>query len=306
MPLLSRAFEGFDGLLLSGGTHAGLPGLVGTIAGSAQLRAVGYLPVGVPHAEGYSDFRVTEGEHDFTVREPLAMWSDILAAGLEARSVHLVACPGGQLTYAEILLARALGARIAWLDPAAELPLPLDDLLPFGAEGVLELPADAMTIRAFLRRSELPDTMSTETQEKIARCLHNEYRLAQYKRKVTGDPALEHWDRLSPYLRQSNTAQANDIPNKLDVVGKRLVEAGQPLMLTGEEIERLAEIEHGRYNVERLDAGWQLGERHLRRLTSPHLKSWIDLGHDVQDYDREAVTNIAVALEDVGWGVTDA
>ena len=45
------------------------------------------------------------------------MWTDILAAGISPADVSLVACPGGPITRAEILLARALGARVGWLDP---------------------------------------------------------------------------------------------------------------------------------------------------------------------------------------------
>jgi hypothetical protein len=302
--LLRPALDGYDGVVLSGGTSAGLPGIVGTIAGELHLGSVGYLPEGQPRGEGYADFCETHGGKEFTILEPLAMWSHIFAAGLDAKSVHLVACPGGPLTYAEILLARALGARTAWLDPAAELRLPLDDLLPLGADGLLEIPADAMTVRAFLHHTRAPD----ELREPMARFIHSRYRLAQLKpnRKTANDPALLPWDRLSPSLKESDFAQADDIPNKLAMIGKRLVKGGRPLELTADQIELLAEVEHGRYNVERLEAGWRSGDRHIRRLTSPHLKPWKDLDHDVQEYDREAVRDIHVALQDVGWGVTDA
>ncbi len=301
--LLRPALAGYDGVLLSGGTSAGLPGIVGLMADELQVRAVGYLPEGRPRCPGYTDFWETRGATEFTILEPLAMWSHILAAGLDAHGVQVVACPGGPLTYAELLLARAMGARIAWLDPAAELSLPLDDLLPLGAGGVLEIPPDAMTIRAFLHRTRAPD----EVREPIARFIHSEYRLAQLKpnRKTANDPALLPWDRLSPSLKASDFAQADDIPNKLAMVGKRLVKGGPPLELTAEQVEVLAEVEHGRFNVERLEAGWRSGDRHLRRLTSPHLKPWRDLDHEVQEYDREAIRNIRIALDDVGWGVVD-
>jgi predicted Rossmann-fold nucleotide-binding protein len=302
--LLGRALDDFDGVLLSGGTPVGLSGVVGTVAGRLGLRAIGYLPTGATRDHGYTEFRETPDSNEFTVLEPLAMWTDIFAAGIAPVDVRLLVCPGGPLTYAEILLARALGARIGWLDPAAELPLPLDDVLPFGAEDVVELPADAMTIRCFLRQTRAPD----EIREGIARLIHNEYRIVQQKpnRKASDDPALAPWDRLTPALKASNFAQADDIPNKLAIVGKRLAKGGHPLELSGEQIELLAEVEHGRFNVERLTAGWRRGDRHIRRLTSPHLKPWRDLTDDIREYDREAVRNIALALEDTGWGVVDA
>jgi hypothetical protein len=302
--LLRPALDDYEGVLLSGGTPSGLPGIVGMLAGELSLRAVGYLPTGGQRGKGYTEFCETNGSTEFTVLEPLAMWSHILAAGLDAKSVRLIACPGGALTYAEILLARALGAQIAWVDPTAELSLPLDDLLPLGAEKILELPADAMTIRAFLHQTRAPE----EIRERLARFMHNEYRISQLKpnRKVADDPALAPWDRLPAALKESDFAQVDDIPNKLAIVGKRLAKGGRTLALTEDQIERLAEVEHGRYNVERLMAGWRLGDRHIRRLTSPHLKPWHDLTYEIQEYDREAVRNIGTALEDQGWGVADA
>jgi len=90
------------------------------------------------------------GATDFSVREPLAMWTDILGAGIAIEDTRVVVCPGGEITILELLLARALGAAVAWLDPAGESDIPLHDLLPDGDEGVLALPADAPALRAFL------------------------------------------------------------------------------------------------------------------------------------------------------------
>ena len=302
--LLRPALGGYDGVLLSGGTQSGLPGIVGMLARQLSLRAVGYLPTGSPRGEGYSELRETVGSTQFSLLEPLAMWTDIFATQIDAANVRLIACPGGGLTYSEMLLARALGAQLAWLDPAAELSLPLGDLLPLGSGGFLELPSDAMTIRAFLHHTSAPE----EIREELARFVHSQYRIAQLKpnRKAIDDPALAHWDRLPATLKESDYAQVDDIPNKLAIVGMQLIKGGNPLVLTEEQIEYLAEVEHGRYNVERLRAGWRLGDRHIRRLTSPHLKPWKALTHDVQDYDREAVRNIATGLGDLGWGVKDA
>jgi hypothetical protein len=302
--LLRPALDGYDGVLLSGGTGSGLPGIVGTLAHQLSLRAIGYLPTGGPPGEGYSELRETAESTEFSVLEPLGMWTDIFAARIDPANVRFIACPGGGLTYSEMLLARALGAQVAWLDPGAELSLPLGDLLPLGSGGILELPADAMTIRAFLHHTTAP----AETREELARFVHSQYRVAQLKpnRKLIDDPALVHWDRLPAALKESDYAQVDDIPNKLAIVGLKLIEGGRPLVLTDEQIEHLAEVEHGRYNVERLTAGWRLGDRHIRRLTSPHLKPWKSLTYDIQEYDREAVRNIGTALLDLGWGVTDA
>jgi hypothetical protein len=305
--LLTRALKHYDGLILTGGTTVGLPGAARAAARAAGLTIIGYAPSGYGEAGPgvvlrHTDVSGVGGETGpFSERDPLAMWEDILASGFNAANVRLVAFPGGEITRSEIVLARTLGAKVVWLDPSSESELGLDDDLPLGAEGVLELPPDAMTLRAFLAWPlDLPEGWPTEA---IARYLHNDYREKHRDTKPPGDPALAPWESLLPALQRSNRAAAVDIPNKLGVIGRRAVKGGSRLRLTAEEIELLAELEHGRYNYERLSAGWQLGERQILRLINPSLKPWDELGDKVKQWDRDSVMNIDPALEQAGWGV---
>ena len=150
--LLLSALEGFDGTIISGGTCVGVPGVVGRVSRVLDLTAIGYVPEGHGDAALYSELRHTPGATDFSVREPLAMWADILGAGIAIVDTRVVVCPGGEITIQELLLARALGAAVAWLDPAGESATPLADLLPDGDKDVLALPADARAVRDFLDR----------------------------------------------------------------------------------------------------------------------------------------------------------
>ena len=231
----------------------------------------------------------------------LRIWDDLVKEGIDAEEVPVIACPGEDHPTAEILLARAMEARVAWLDPAAEADAVLADTLPMGADGVLELPPDAMTLRALFRWTRAPE----EIREELARCLHADYRRKQRRRKPAGDPALAPWERLLPALQRSNLHQADDIPNKLALIGKRLAKPGGRLQLGDEEVETLAEVEHGRYVLERLTSGWQLGERNVSRLESHDLVPWDELDEKTKDYDREAVRNLDSALAAVRWGVAD-
>jgi len=304
-PMLLRALAGYDGVILSGGSAAGMPGLIGSAARALALHAICYVPAGRGDRVLDPTLRETTGASDFSVREPVAMWCDILDAGIRVEDVRVVACPGGPITQAEILLARALGAPVAWLDPASETATTLDDALVFGAGGVLELPADTMTLRAFFRWSAAPEDISFELRESVAKYVHADYRRRQRGRKQPGDAALAPWDQLLPALQRSNLDQAGDIPNKLAVIGKRLDRSGERLQLDEEQIELLAELEHGRWNLERLRGGWQLGERAVTRLVTSYLKPWTELDDEAKEFDREAVRNIAPALADAGWGVLE-
>ena len=301
-PLLGRALDGLPGILISGGTAVGMPGLAGRVARRLGLTLIGYVPAGQGDTELYAELRETPDASDFSLAEPLAMWTDLLSGPITPEQVSLLACPGGTITVQEILLARALGARVAFIDPAGDATASLDDTLVLGAGGVVELPSDAMTVRAFLRPSRVPG----ELREQIARHLHREYRRRQRARKDSGDPSLAPWDELLPALKDSNRAQADDIPNKLALIGRRLIPAGAALVLTATEIELLAEVEHGRWNAERLADGWRAGQRQAEHRTSPNLRAWAELPDDVRAWDREAVADLPAALADTGWGVADA
>ena len=145
-------------------------------------------------------------------------------AGRSPAEVTLLACPGGAITCAGDRARAGARRRIGWLDPADQSPAPLDDLLVLGAGGVVPLPPDAMTIRAFV----MPSTLEDGLRDVIARSLHEDYRRHQLWRKPAGDLSLARWEELPDSLRASNLALAADIPNKLALVGLRLTRPGEP------------------------------------------------------------------------------
>jgi len=302
--LLTQALLGYDGVLLSGGTSSGLPGIVGEVARQRGIRAVGYAPEGQGDPGIYPELRHTPGSTVFTVLEPLHMWRDIIAANISPQSVRLLAFPGGAITRQEVLLARAIGAEVAWIDPTSEVAETLDDQFPLGAGGVLELPVDAMTARAFLMSK--PSGDETGLVESLAISSHNAYRRKQHKRKAPTDPAIAPWDTLVWSFKRSSLDQAADIPNKLALIGKQIAPpgGGEPLALSQDDIELLAEVEHGRWNVERLSSGWRLGDkRDVVRKLHTDLVPWRDLPEDIRDYDREHAANIPSALRAANLGV---
>jgi hypothetical protein len=299
-----QALRGFDGVVLSGGTASGVSGVIAAAANGYDVPLVGYVPGGEGDRGLYATLRETDGT-EFSELEPLMMWTDILAAGISPEQVSLVACPGGPITRAEILLARALGATVAWLDPEGETPIALDDDLPGGAQDVLELPPDSMSIRAVISRTKLEDTA---LRDHIAKLTHAQYRSQQPPERLERDPACATWDRLLPVFRASNRAQADDIPNKLALLGlrvERLDAGGRPLRLTEPQAQQLAEMEHGRYVFDRLEAGWRHGDRDANRGRSPYFVPWTELTEAERYWDVSAVETIAGALQSFGYGVTE-
>lgn len=299
--LLRVALYRYEGVVLSGGSSAGVPAIVGDVCQELCLshHLVGYTPPGRGDPGRYPVLRETEGAVEFSVDEPLAMWADILGSGIPLENVRVLVFPGGGIVTEELLLARALRARVAFIDPGKDLSASLDYLLPLGSKGVLELPADPMSARAFVQWSQLPPGLA----DAIGRFVHSRYRAKSRGKRVPTDPALVPWDDLPTHLKQSNLAQANDIPNKLALVGMRLAQPGQPLVLSQEQRDLLAEAEHGRWNLERLSTGWQSGQRQMSRSLTPYLVPWAQLDEAVRAFDFDAVDDIAPALAEAGWGV---
>jgi len=171
---------------------------------------------------------------------------------------------------------------------------------------LLHLPADAMTIGAFVGSARPP--MGPDIRENIARAIHENYRATRARSHLTDDPALVSWDKLSDYLKESNLQQADDISNKLRTVGCTAVSVTggkvAKMKFTDDEIEVMAEMEHARWNVERLLGGWKRGEkRDVVKKVSPYLVSWEELPEDVKELDRQTVRKIPQFLAKVGLEV---
>jgi hypothetical protein len=66
----------------------------------------------------------------------------------------------------------------------------------------------------------------------------------------------------------------------------------------------MAELEHGRWNVERLRDGWRYGkQRDDSRKTHDCLVSWQELSDDIKRYDRNAVRAFPETLAKAGLEV---
>jgi len=258
--------------------------------GSAQARVADDEGVTLRHADG-----------DDPRRCALAIWRTIVAAGRDPATVRVVALPGASSE--EILIARALGAAVGRVETTTASDLSRD--LLGGGVAIVPLPDDRMTVRAFLRRSSWPREIGDP--ERIAEGLHRRYVHRHRGRKPAGDPVLQPWDALSDWLRNSNRALVDDIPDKLASLGLRLACPGEEpggavdvLEVVEENLELLAEQEHGRFNAERLTSGWTSGVRDPARFMSPHLKPWDKIDEEAKEYDREVLHDVFTAMTEAG------
>lgn len=76
------------------------------------------------------------------------------------------------------------------------------------------------------------------------------------------------------------------------------------MRFTKREVEMMAEMEHGRWNAERLSAGWKWGkEKDANKKVSPYLVSWSELPEKQKVWDRNMVRGIPEYLAAVGLEV---
>jgi len=70
------------------------------------------------------------------------------------------------------------------------------------------------------------------------------------------------------------------------------------------EIEKMAVMEHGRWIVERLRAGWRYGpHRRPKEKMSPYLTPWNELPDEVKEYDRIVIREYPEVLAKAGLEV---
>jgi ppGpp synthetase/RelA/SpoT-type nucleotidyltranferase len=114
---LIEAFNDYKGTLISGGTKAGISGIVGEIQEKYpdKIRTIGYVPSHIPaHVEldkRYSSIHLTKGK-DFSIMEPLHYWYDIMKSGIEPNKIKLIGINGGDISAFEFVAAIVFGAQV--------------------------------------------------------------------------------------------------------------------------------------------------------------------------------------------------
>jgi hypothetical protein len=307
-PQFENAFRDFRGTVISGGTVAGISGLVGGLkdAYPGRITTVGYVPKYLPSGvilDNRYDKRVETKGTDFSPLQPLQNWIDILAAGIAPASVRLLGINGGNISAFEYRLAAALGARVGLLRGSEGKADELIKSRELGTLG-LSLPDDPYTLRLFIGPAasiSLPE----DDRDRLGRYIHDRYRAEKQKQSKPHEPSMADWPALSEPLKESNRQQADNHQELLRAAGMKAEAAGEGecelIRFSPEEIERMAEIEHARWNVERLLGGTTYGpDRDDKKGIHPSLVSWADLPDDVREWDRRAVRDIPEVLKKVG------
>jgi len=323
-PHLLRGCDGLSFWLICGGTTAGISGLAGDLAESSRgkITGVGYLPHHLPRGidedktPARCKFRMSSSGSDFSPMEPLQGWTDLVSAGINTARVKVIAFAVGKIARSEIAMALALGARVGVIEDVA-LPKERQFLDPAWQShpNLIRLPMDAMTLRAFLVVDDLPLSQGARVKwEKAARKAHEEYVASATPR----DPSLKRWEELDDSLKLSNYHQVAYWEQMLREHGiglGPLTDADKTheppkmeTMIDEDTIKKLAEMEHGRWNVERLLRGWRYAKtKDIPQKLNPCLAPWPEIskvnGTNFQEYDLDAIRKLPTKFREVGLEV---
>ena len=321
--ILQEAFQAFSGTIVSGGTTAGVSGMVGRLRPSPgrRLRKVAYLPKGRSLPRGDKrcetyEIRPSPGE-DYNAAGVLRAWADILLQGIEPGCVRILGIDGGVLTEFELRLALALGAVVGVAeDSGRAVKTLLEDRSACRPEGFVPLPPDAATWAAFIRGASPELDRLTDKQVKpAARYVHDQFRKDCLNNPEKHDPSVLPWGpKLPNVYRASNRHQVRFATLILDAVGYDVVPAGPGRPLDpkrpplpddfDEKVEAMAELEHGRFCAERLVDGWRYGpKKDLEHRLNPTIVPWAKLLDNTRKYDMDAVRNFPKWLAAAGFKI---
>ena len=310
--LLDTAFEEFTGTVFCGGTRSGISGLVGDLDSSAKMpmQKLAYLPRSIPSWTSPHDAYEILYTHGggFSALEPIQNWIDLLALGVDPSTVKLLGINGGVIASFEFRMALAMGARVGVIRDSGRAAFDIfKDENWNDIPGLIMLPNDPQTVKTFVQGIPQSEVLTGEDRQTMAIEAHKNYQEKHSHRHVKKDPALADWHELPSDLKHSNMQQIDHIEEKLRTIGYgiRKVETGpiQVKKFLKPKIDHMAEMEHGRWNVERLLSGWSLGERDIDKKTSPYLVSWSDLPESIRKYDRQAVVAIPNLLKQYGYKI---
>ncbi len=310
--LINIAFEGYYGVIFSGGTMAGISRLVGDISPEKgkKILKLAYLPNIPPWTKVHDSYKVFYSGHSgFSAYESLQQWVDLIANGIEPSDVKVLGINGGKITAFEFHLALTLGAKVGIIRDSGRAANEIcNSVFWKNNPNLITLPKDPQTVRNFIQIPPPSVSLAPQDRIKMAQDLHKEYQKKHVKDAVKLDPSIADWDHLSEDLKDSNLQQIDHIEEKLRSIGYGIRKSKKADVksqaIPKEKIKIFAEMEHGRWNVERLMKGWRLGdEKDVQNRISPYIVPWKELSDQVKEWDYDGVNNSLASLDKYGYEI---
>ena len=304
--VVTRVLGGFSGTIITGLGPVGLE-LLAACVSERDVTAGDVIAVGDSAALSQTlptdRFRIVEAGSGQPCLEDA--WQTLIHAGFKSSRITVLTSTTSKLALMTAKIGLTLGSRVVLIGPESSAKLSVEGRAAWRKpmQRVLSAPCDAMTLKYLIQPAPIINDL--EMRETLGRMVHELY-VDHRTEGVEPHSALRTWDELAPGLQESCRRQADDICRKLAAIGFAVgrvsdTTAGNLACFTDQDVETLAEMEHGRWTAERLLAGWEPGPRDALRRTSPYLVSWTGLANDVREVDREAVRAIPKLVSTVGF-----
>jgi hypothetical protein len=239
--------------------------------------SLGYETEPVLAQTGKTTAFVCIDDTDDALREGLAMAHSLAGSG-----GHVVICLPQSSPFAGVIAARS---------------------------GLIDDVMGTLSVFGVLQEGCVPADIRADFTEQLARAIHSAYVAMEAAKGNTAaaNPSMVPWERLPENLQQANVSQAADIGVKMDAIGAVIIPlsaAAPPFTFTGDEIERLARMEHDRWMRERAANGWKYGQqRDNDRKLHPDLVDWAHLSDEAKAKDRNAIRTLPETLDDAGFQI---
>ena len=164
--------------------------------------------------------------------------------------------------------------------PASTWTLGLAPLLLAGVEGVHPI---GLTLEP-----NSVDLLNDSAHEAMAQEVHAAYLADRHESADFGTRTADRtWDELTEGEREANRHHVDGVVRQLHAVFLTIAPESDwdaPLaVLTDTQVEAMAELEHGRWEREKIDDGWRYGPvRDNARKITPLLQPWRDLDEDAR------------------------
>jgi hypothetical protein len=143
--------------------------------------------------------------------------------------------------------------------------------------------------------------------ERLAAANHKVYCDGLAARGETTPTAQLAYEALGSHEKEQNRQAVEDIPVKLARVGYVMIPAGSndpPFDFPGQDLERLAEMEHERWMALKMTAGFRYGEENSEaKRTHQGLLRWQELPETEKEKDRDIIRGIPRVLAAAGYTI---
>jgi hypothetical protein len=177
----------------------------------------------------------------------------------------------------------------------------------------LALHVDAREFQALVQKLELDG----ELLEKLAAAAHAVFCAGKTRDGWTYGPVRDDAKKIHPLLvpfeelpetyKDANRVTVRTIPTKLAAAGYVMIPARSndpPWQFPGEDLERLARLEHELWMADKLAAGFTLGPPTPEEpKRSEYLVPWDDVPEPIKEIDRDLIRGIPTILAEAGYTI---